>query len=172
MGTEVSPGNRGSPSVCIPLPRSTAPCSDTPKAWKYLCYKDSWAERGWCLSLCCARCATATSPEFQECQHWEESGSAHRQAANLLLTTKPPKSLTHFVQRSCIPSLRCFGGSGTRECLALQPEAWGRRTGSVGSPGWEQRVNLHHWLHDSPHLSVPSPPALFSIISSKQQAWF
>lgn len=39
-------------SVPVPLPSSTARQSNMPKAWKYLCYKDSWAECAWCMSLC------------------------------------------------------------------------------------------------------------------------
>lgn len=39
-------------SVPVPLPSSTARQSKMPKAWKYLCYKDSWAECAWCMSLC------------------------------------------------------------------------------------------------------------------------
>lgn len=131
MDTETSPGNCGVP---VPLPCSTAQQSNMPKAWKYFCYKDSWAECAWCLSLCFAHCATAANPEFQECQYREGCGSAHRQAANLLLTTEPPQSLTHFVQRGCIPSLRCFGGSRIRKYLAFTTRSLGEENRQCWEP--------------------------------------
>lgn len=119
----------------LPFPQHSTK-SNMPKEWKYLCYKHSWAECGWCLSLFVLHTVQQQwFPEFQECQYWEESGSAHRQAANLLLTTEAPQALTHFVQRGCTPSLRCFGGSGLREFLALHQKPGGREQAVLGALG-------------------------------------